>query len=235
MQKTNIEWVINHDGSRGFTSNPIKGKCPHFATNKCGSYCYAEKIRNRFKQPRELSFHPGEFNKIIARKKPSTIFIGSAFDIFAEEVPSEWILKIYEVTRMAEQHKFIFLTKNPSRYYSLPKPYPANVWLGASTPDANSCSTFCNTLKILKNNGAQTFVSAEPLLEPISEYIDFDAIDGIIVGALTGHKNALLQMAHMEVSAIKHNLIASRSDATLFVKENTGCSVCIDKQTPWHE
>jgi len=42
MNKTKIEWVINPNGSPGFTFNPFTG-CLH----SC-SYCYARKIANRF-------------------------------------------------------------------------------------------------------------------------------------------------------------------------------------------
>ena len=42
LNRTNIEWVINSDGSRGFTWNVVTG-CLHGC-----SYCYARKIAKRF-------------------------------------------------------------------------------------------------------------------------------------------------------------------------------------------
>lgn len=68
--------------TNGFTGNPIKGQCQHFC-----DYCYGEKIRQRFGLPKEISWHPEELEKIEKRKKPTTFFMGSIYDLFGS-----WVL-----------------------------------------------------------------------------------------------------------------------------------------------
>jgi len=77
MQKSSIEWCQNPDGTRGFTSNPVKGKCPVGC-----KYCYAEKIRKHYGWPEKLSFHAEELSAIRRRKKPAGIFLGSMIELF---------------------------------------------------------------------------------------------------------------------------------------------------------
>jgi len=51
MNKTNIEWVKNPDGTQGYTWNPITG-----CLNNC-SYCYARKLANGRLKSRYLANH----------------------------------------------------------------------------------------------------------------------------------------------------------------------------------
>jgi protein gp37 len=176
MNNTGIEWTQ-------FTANPIRGKCPHFGTPSCGIYCYAKRRNpNWSKAP---FFVPAVLDEIKKRKKPAVIFVGSVIDIWADAIPDEWVKEIYGVALATMQHTIVFCSKNPSRYY-LAEIYRRGIWFGASTPDANKTATFCDTLSILRGRGARTFISAEPLIEPIAKYLDTDAFDGIIIGAMTG-------------------------------------------------
>ena len=175
MKKSKIEWTE-------FTANPIRGRCPHFGTAMCGTYCYARKRNpNWDKKP---FFVPGVLDGINKRKKSATIFIGSVIDIWADAIPDKILKEIYG-TALAAMHTILFCTKNPSRYYSA-QIVSSNIWFGASTPDASKAATFCDTLSILRSHGAQTYLSAEPLMEPIAKYLDPEAYGGIIIGAMTG-------------------------------------------------
>ena len=171
MNRTKIPWVTNPDGSAGFTSNPVRRQCLH----NC-PYCYAEKIRQRYKQPAEVSFHPEELEKIRRRKKPATIFMGSMHDIFGDWVPDEWIHKIISTTQECPQHTFLFLTKNPERYANLY--IPENCWLGYTDTGEHDYRNWVH-LRYFKN----TFVSCEPLLGS-NLNINFDVIKWLIVGSL---------------------------------------------------
>jgi len=96
------------------TWNPLKGRCPH----QCG-YCYVDRIYKRFKRnipplhldERELKTDLGSGN---------FIFVGSSTDMWAKDVPDEWINKIMDkITKGFEQgkaNKYLFQSKNPARF-----------------------------------------------------------------------------------------------------------------------
>jgi protein gp37 len=48
-------------------------------------------------------------------KKPRRIFVCAHGDLFAENVPDEWILDVFTVMAIASQHTFQVLTKRPDR------------------------------------------------------------------------------------------------------------------------
>lgn len=94
------------------TWNPISGKCPH----RC-PYCYMIKPDGELPplhlREKELN---GEFDE------NDFIFIGSGTDMFAEQVPSEWIRRVLDfcVTASstlfsANQIKFLHQSNNPAR------------------------------------------------------------------------------------------------------------------------
>lgn len=94
------------------TWNPISGKCPH----RC-PYCYMIKPDGELPpihlREKELN---GEFGE------NDFIFIGSGTDMFAEQVPSEWIRRVLDFCVSASntlfnanQTKFLLQSKNPAR------------------------------------------------------------------------------------------------------------------------
>jgi len=93
------------------TWNPIKGECSH----KC-SYCYMSK----WGKQRPIRLDEKEFKEFIRDydkldKKPF-IFIGSSTDMFAQDVPNEWINKILYFIDEQENKRpanWLFQTKNP--------------------------------------------------------------------------------------------------------------------------
>lgn len=211
MNRTKIEWVINKDGSQGFTSNPIRGRCQHF----CG-YCYAERIRLRFKQPAEMSWHPEELRTIEARKTPATIFMGSTYDLFGAWVPPLYIMEILNTASKCPQHTFIFLTKNPARYGEFN--FSDNCWIGYSDDGTKDMRHWVH-FKHKKN----TFVSYEPLIGPHVSYHP-GVIDAIIIGVMTGPKSErpckgivdyLIKVAGNKPVFLKNNLLTIYPDLPL--------------------
>ena len=166
MNRSNIEWTE-------FTSNPIRGKCLHGC-----EYCYAERIRKRFGQPEELSFHPNELRSIENRKKPATIFMGSMYDIFGSWVPSELIRDILRTTYRCPRHTFIFLTKNPARYEEFA--FSKNCWIGYSDDGTQDIRNWVHF-----KNKKNTFVSFEPLIGKTVN-VNMAVVDATIIGAMTG-------------------------------------------------
>ena len=99
-QKGNMYPWVTH------TWNPIKGRCPH----DC-SYCYMK----RFPQP-ELHFDRKELKTNLG--SDNTIFVGSSCDMWAEEIPGEWIQEIIEyIFDEYWDNAYLFQSKNPKRFF----------------------------------------------------------------------------------------------------------------------
>lgn len=85
------------------TWNPIRGKCPH----DC-SYCYMKrfKVGDLRLAEKELGTDLGKGN---------FIFVGSSTDMFAKEVPAEWIHRVL-LHCCAFDNTYLFQSKNPGRF-----------------------------------------------------------------------------------------------------------------------
>jgi protein gp37 len=194
LNKSKIEWTQ-------FTSNPVRGKCLHACT-----YCYAERIRKRFGQPEELSWHPEELEKIEKRKKPAVIFMGSMYDLFGDWVPFEMISAIIQTAIFSPQHTFLFLTKNPKRYDAFD--FPVNCWIGYSDDGTQDLKHWVH-FKGRKNR----FVSFEPLRgNRIS--LAHDMTDAVIIGAMTGPG------ASSPRKVVVEEIIKRMGDKPIFLKDN---------------
>lgn len=116
------------------------------------------------------------------------IFVCSMSDMFGDWVPDEWIEKIFDACKKADNHRYLFLTKNPKRYAELVQkgllPKGDNYWYG-STVTSPTTSAFWN-------DEYNTFASIEPILEPFYETEgseDFaKRIGWVILGAETGNR-----------------------------------------------
>ena len=113
MSKSKIEWCDR-------TWNPITG-CTKISPG-CEN-CYAERMAKRFGGSR--GYADGEHFKVRTHEekllaplrwnKPSKIFVGSMTDIFHDDVPDEFLDKMFAVMAMAANHTFMVLTKRPER------------------------------------------------------------------------------------------------------------------------
>jgi len=203
MQKTNIEWVKNPDGTQGYSWNPIKGKCPAECKLPDGRiYCYGHNLYNgRLKRfdPGEPRFDSTAFCKgadALERSKPRGVFICSTFDLFhpvtdLNVIPDDDFKYtrrdyIFEVIKQYPQHRFYILTKFPQ---NIDREMPPNVWLGVSVTEGKDWPR----IDALRRQGASVkFVSFEPLLGDIHEDALHSAayLNWVIIGRLTqfGHK-----------------------------------------------
>ena len=93
-----------------YTWNPIKGKCLH----DC-SYCYMKKIKPNANPPRLAEY---VLNTDLGCGR--SIFIGSSTDMFAEDIPSEWIARVlnycYQNRNMLLPNAYLLQSKNPKRF-----------------------------------------------------------------------------------------------------------------------
>lgn len=145
------------------TWNPIKGKCMH----EC-SYCYMKDF-----ELKEVRLVEKEF---IDLGENNTIFIGSGTDVFAKNIPEEWIMKIFEHCNKYPNNTYLFQSKNPHRMYDLIEHFPNNSIIGTTietnriNPDyrGNVAPPFTQALYIglIKHYcGFKTFITIEPIMD----------------------------------------------------------------------
>jgi len=130
------------------------------------------------------TFHRYRLDEPVKTKKPKNIFVCSMADLFGEWVPDEWIKAVFEACEKAPQHRYLFLTKNPERYYHcLPHgSLPENFWLGTTITDDK-------TAYFGKSYSAKTFLSIEPIISDVGLFsIGNQLVDWVIIGAETGNR-----------------------------------------------
>lgn len=117
-----------------------------------------------------------------------TIFVGSMCDLFGEWVPNEWRNSVFASCKAASQHNYLFLTKNPEKYFQLwmadELPYGPNFWYGTSVTQNADWERMRNFA-----SGYNCFISFEPLLERIEFPEDWNwiRVHWFIIGAETGN------------------------------------------------
>lgn len=174
-------------------------------------HCYAIRTAHRFQEhpnPAVVAAYAGteqggdwtgRVNLVESRldlplrwKRPRRIFVNAQSDLFHDQVPDEFIARVWAVMALAPQHTFQVLTKRHGRMRSLlsseefrlavqrriphagASPYVAaywktwplpNVWLGVSVEDQKRADLRIPAL--LDTPAAVRWISAEPLLGPV--------------------------------------------------------------------
>jgi protein gp37 len=130
----------------------------------------------------------------VKRRKLTLYFVNSMSDVFHEDMPDEWLARIWATMRQARQHRFQILTKRPSRMlqWVLIHGCPENVWLGTSVEDQRRADERMPILAQVP--AAVRFVSAEPLLATVSLAPWLDQLDWVIVGAESGDGRRPMQL-----------------------------------------
>ncbi len=184
MKKTKIEWTEA-------TWNPSTG-CTKVSAG-CKN-CYAETMSKRLKAMGtsgydngfEFSLMPERLAQPLKIKKSTRFFVNSMSDLFHEEMPFDYLDRIFDVIEQTPQHQYQILTKRENilaDYFST-RQVPRNVWLGVTVENQKSK----NRIDILRNIDAEIrFLSLEPLLEDLGE-LNLTNIDWAIVGGESGHK-----------------------------------------------
>ncbi len=185
MRKSKIEWTEK-------TWNPSAG-CTKVSSG-CKN-CYAETMAKRlrgngvvgYENGFEFSTVPSRLNVPLKRKKPTVFFVNSMSDAFHEDMPEEYLDRIFEVIEQTPQHTYQILTKRADRMfdYFSKRPVPSNVWLGVTVENKQQGLPRIDKLRHLK--ASVLFLSVEPLLEDLGE-INLKNIDWVIVGGESGHK-----------------------------------------------
>lgn len=140
-----------------------------------------------------VRLHPERLDQPLRWKKPRRIFVNSLSDLFHDDVPDEYIARVWAAMALAPQHTFQVLTKRHGRMRALLRspdfhvavdeavrgfvatglpgrpwydawPLP-NVWLGVTVEDQKHADLRVPTL--LTTPAAVRFLSCEPLLGPV--------------------------------------------------------------------
>lgn len=132
--------------------------------------CYMYRDKERYGQdPRKIVRSKTTFNDPLKWKEPRMVFTCSWSDFFIQEA-DEWRGAAWDIIRNTPQHTYQILTKRPERIADhLPSDWGngySNVWLGVSCENQETAD---ERIPILLNTPAAVhWVSAEPLLSPIS-------------------------------------------------------------------
>jgi protein gp37 len=188
MKNTKIEWTEK-------IWNPSIG-CSKISE---GCYnCYAERFALRlkamghpdYKNGFNFKILPHRLNEPLKIKKPSMFFVNSMSDLFHEEMPFDYLDKIFEVINETPQHTYQILTKRAERLYEYLNEYlqnkslPKNVWIGVTVEK----SKYKYRIDLLRKvNSTIRFISFEPLLDDIGE-LDLSDIHWVIVGGESGKR-----------------------------------------------
>ncbi|MBC8344470.1 MAG: phage Gp37/Gp68 family protein [Bacteroidetes bacterium] len=184
MASSKIEWTES-------TWNPVTG-CTKISDG-CKN-CYSERMAKRLKAMKQsnytngfkLTLHEQVLEYPLQWKKPQTIFVNSMSDLFHEEIPNEFIFRVFDVMKRAYWHRFQILTKRSARLKEITSllDWPENVWMGVSVENL-SVKYRINDLRAVP--AYIRFLSLEPLLSPLGHLVLSD-IQWVIVGGESGPK-----------------------------------------------
>lgn len=183
--KSKIEWTEQ-------TWNPAAG-CTKISPG-CAN-CYAEVMARRleaigvkgYENGFELTLLPDRLDEPIKRKRPTVYFVNSMSDLFHEDIPFDYIRKVFATIEQTPQHTYQILTKRAERmaeFFSSYNP-PKNAWLGVTVEDRQYGLPRINHLRQV--DARIRFLSVEPLLEDLGE-INLTNIHWVIVGGESGHR-----------------------------------------------
>jgi DNA repair photolyase len=178
------------------TWNAVKGKCPH----DC-SYCYMK----RWGKQRPVHLDEKELCTDLGSGK--YIFVGSSCDMFAHDIPQEWIIETLKVMEKYPGNKYLLQTKNPGRFLEFFKEFR-----GGGIPNITLCTTIETNFFIpdimrgspppemrsmamaeLSSRGYRTMVTVEPILyfnmRELLFYIERSNPVQVNIGADSGHNH----------------------------------------------
>lgn len=182
MANSSIEWTDK-------TWNPVTGCTKQ--SDGC-LHCYAAVMSNRLKGMGKkkynngftLTLHPYDLSEPLKWNKASMIFVCSMSDLFHQDVPFDYIDKVFGVIKTTPQHTYQILTKRAERMaeYFMTRNIPTNAWIGVTVENQNTKYR----IDYIRNLKASVrFLSCEPLLEDLGN-IDMTGINWIIVGGESG-------------------------------------------------
>ena len=155
-------------------------------------HCWAERMarrlqgmgQKRYARGFEVTTHDDLLDKPLRWAKPRLVYVSFMGDLFHEEVPDEFIGRVFDVMARASRHRFHVLTKRPERLASMNGrlPWPSNVRAGATVEDAAHAY---RADQLRQTGAAIKYLVLEPLLGPVDE-LGLAGIDWVILGGESG-------------------------------------------------
>jgi protein gp37 len=184
MAQSKIEWTE-------LTWNPTTG-C-NKVSQGC-KFCYAEVMAKRLHamgQPKysngfKLTLHEDTLKVPYTWRSPKIVFVNSMSDLFHEDIPLQYIMRVFKVMNDNPQHVFQILTKRADILLAYHKElkWTHNIWMGVSVENDSEIWR----VDYLRKTSAKTkFLSCEPLLGPLPK-LNLKKIDWVIVGGESGRK-----------------------------------------------
>lgn len=180
--QSKIEWTE-------MTWNPVTGCSKVSAGCK---HCYAERMakrlqamgQERYRNGFQVTLHEDLVELPKQWKQPRLVFVNSMSDLFHEDVPLDFIQRVFSVMVACPQHTFQILTKRSYRLKELSPllSWPDNVWMGVSVEDNRVLHRIDDLRQIPSRI---RFLSCEPLIGPLDS-LDLRGIDWVIVGGESG-------------------------------------------------
>ena len=188
-QSGNMYGFVTH------TWNPIKGKCYFDCI-----YCYMKKW-GELPPPRLVEKEFNEFTRDIEKEESDIfIFVGSSIDMFAPDIPDEWIYKVMEFLHGYDiDNQFLFQTKDPEQFLNFVDVMPYNSTY-CTTIETNRIINFntpaphlrADAMRELSEMGLKTMVTVEPVMkfdDSFASLLKSINADQINIGADSqGHK-----------------------------------------------
>ena len=171
------------------TWNPVTG-C-NKVSQGC-KFCYAERMAKRLKAMGveryrngfDVTLQEDLIKKPLSWVKPRIVFVNSMSDLFHEDIPLEFIQKVFDTMVKCPQHTFQILTKRSKRLLEIAEqlPWPNNVWMGVSVEDERVLDRISDLSEV---PAKIRFLSCEPLIGPLYK-LSLDEIHWVIVGGESG-------------------------------------------------
>jgi protein gp37 len=179
---SHIEWT-------DATWNPVTG-CTKVSPG-C-KHCYAERLAHRlqlmgqanYRNGFKLTLQPQMLELPLRWKAPKRIFVNSMSDLFHKDVPTGYIMRVFDVMNRAHWHQYQVLTKRSERILELSPElrWAPHIWMGVSI----ETEKYKHRIDDLRKTDAYVkFLSLEPLLGSLGK-LDLDGIDWAIVGGESG-------------------------------------------------
>lgn len=163
--------LVKEDGSHGGhwcrKVSPGCASCYSESQNQKAFFPWASKLKFAGKMPENMILDEAELDTWLTLKK-EVIFVNSMTDTFLEEIPDEWLDKVFATMACSPHKTFQILTKRPKRareYFEKRQmnQIPAHIWFGVTTEDQARFEE--RVPELLKIPAAIRFLSCEPLLE----------------------------------------------------------------------